>query len=338
MARPGQRRPEGDDWNTLVARYKGGADDRAIAKELGVSAVTVRSWMHDAGVYRDKAPGLKVQGDTIKDCSFEEVLDALTMASKLQCQAIPPFETAIRVDAEAPVVIVWTADWHLGAAGVDYPTFRADVERWVSSAGCLVYCGGDQLDNFVGRIVDHSSSAIPMQREAYRAVIAKLRGKILAMGTGNHDLWSQAAAGIDTAGDMARQCKIIYTGSAGAIKLRLGKQVYHIYRSHKMAGNSYLNDAHSMMRYCREHGRQPYRVIIREHVHRAVCREWDYDGHQIWLVGAGTYKTQDEYARGLGHSPGIAYSPGLVFWPDRDRIAGFRDYREALEFRDALLR
>ena len=242
-----------------------------------------------------------------------------------------PLEVTITIPTLLPIAVVMSADWHLGAIGIDYQSFKTDVPFIQLEEGMHVLVGGDGYQNIIQTSKigsSHNQTPITVQKGLYVLTLQKLIEKIIAISTGNHNYWTALAEGEDWDAELSRRLKVVYLKHFCKINLVVGKMVYPIIRMHKSSFNSRLNLTHSCKR-----NQQLYfpdaRVVVVEHNHVAAIEQYRYNEKECIAIRTGTYATYDDYALQNGFFGAHVANPTVVFYPNEDKIVGFKDMRDA---------
>ena len=81
--------------------------------------------------YRSKCKVLDIPQETVQipDFDWEEQITRMADMDELVAYHMQyPTELSIKIDADKPIAVPATADWHLGAPGVDYKSFKEDIK------------------------------------------------------------------------------------------------------------------------------------------------------------------------------------------------------------------
>ena len=244
-----------------------------------------------------------------------------------------PTEITIHYDTDKPICLVQSADWQLGQFGVDYDSFEPDIEFIVNEPGFYVDVGGDIAQNIIQVSKmgsSHNQTPIPVQLGLTVLTLKKLNqaGKINTIRTGNHTHWSASLTGEDWLGETAKRLRLIYTKHGARVNLIVGKQKYPYMARHIGRFNSSFNATHSNKQEQRLN--YPWaRFTVFEHYHVADMEQYRYDGKECIAIRPGTYATYDDHAQQWGFYGAHVCNPAIVFYPNEDRMIGFKDMREA---------
>lgn len=238
--------------------------------------------------------------------------------------------------AQPVIALAWSADWHLGGQGVDYPALRRDLELIADTPGMYLAVGGDLLDNFIlgqmRAIRDDARAAIPDEWALARLMLEIAADKIVMVVEGNHDKWTQTASGIsyfaDVVGGIA--AKALYDSDEVTASMTVGTWSNVIVKArHKWRGFSEVNPTHGPEKSSRFE--RDFHIGLAAHTHtsgltrqfRMIDPATQQPGTGIALL-AGSYKRYDSYARTLGLPEANASTTVVVVIDSRHRaLVGF---------------
>lgn len=271
--------------------------------------------------------------------SLEEIRNASVVAQRLQAayeESTRQFNLTVNIESDVPVGIVWMSDMHLGSAGVDETRLERDLETIIEAGPKMlrVFIGGDSVDNFIVPSLAHvhrDTATLPprLQQGYFRGVVERLLPQVVAIGSGNHDAWTQKMAGIDTNLAALAGLPVAYTGEECYIDLRVGFENYVIWRKHRPKGATKLNPTGGVQNHFRW-GDRAFDLGVTEHHHTPHMATFDGHGQRRMAITTGSYKTQDEHAREFGHVHGSACAPVTVFFPYRKKILYFDEISDAV--------
>ncbi len=267
------------------------------------------------------------------DATWEEHLAIIKSMDKLVAihQQVPT-EITITYDTDLPIALVHTSDWQLGQFGVDYDSFQRDMETIASEPGLYVDVGGDAWQNIIQATKmgsAHNQTPIPVQLGLTALTLKKIGHKVNTIKTGNHSHWSTSLTGEDWLGEKAKRYNLIYTKHGARINLRVGKQEYPYMARHVGRFNSSFNLTHSNKQEQRLN--YPWaRFTVFEHLHMAAVESYRYAGHECLAIRTGTYAVRDDYAEQWGFYGAHVCNPTIVFYPQEDKMVGFKDMYDAI--------
>lgn len=254
-----------------------------------------------------------------------------------------PLEFRLTLPVSEPIVIAFMSDWHIGSKGCDTQKLRADIDLIASHPRVYAAVGGDPIDNF---IFDKMASAarssfidIQLQWKTFAILVKKLLDSksLLWVSSGNHDAWTQKAAGIDGVLSSLAGVPCIYTGEGGWVHLTIGTVTYTIYRKHRPDGfNSRLNLTHFLKQMLRVELPIPYDIGISEHLHKSDMEHFVWQQLDRVAVACGSYKVKDPWAESIGFYTGGYGVPAVVLFPQERRIIPFLHLRNAVALLDGV--
>jgi hypothetical protein len=295
--------------------------------------------MNQRGVHLEDQEMPEVETDYAlpPDSTWEQHLDAIRGMDKIVAfHKKIPTEINIHYKTKLPIGLVFSADWQLGQFGVDYDAFQSDTETIIPEPGLFVDIGGDAWQNIIQAAKigsSHDQVPIPVQLGLTYLTIKRYQDahKLNTIKTGNHSHWSTALTGEDWLGERAKHLKLIYTKHGARINLKVGDQEYPYMARHIGRFNSSFNLTHTNKQEQRLN--YPWaRFTVFEHTHVAALEQYRYDNKECLAIRTGTYATYDDYAQQWGFYGAHVCNPTVVLFPDVDRIVGFKDMRDGIDF------
>jgi hypothetical protein len=196
--------------------------------------------------------------------------------------------------------------------------------------------GGDAFQNIIQAAKigsSHNQTPVPVQLGLTVLTLKKLSDadSLNTVRTGNHSHWSTSLTGEDWLGEKAKHMKLIYTKHGARVNLIVGNQEYPYMARHIGRFNSSFNETHSNKQEQRLN--YPWaRFTVFEHKHMAAMEQYRYDGRECIAIRTGTYAIYDDYAQQWGFYGAHVANPAIVFYPNEDRMIGFKDFREAIVY------
>ncbi len=287
------------------------------------------------------------------DVSWEERLDIFKKMDKLVAfHQFTPSEISLEIKTNKPIGIVSTADWQLGEPGCDYDSFQRDIETICEADGLYADVGGDTYENLIqASKMGSSMNQIPVApqkalvvqtlkklnpvRVINGVIIIRADTHLLALRTGNHNYWTCNADGEDWERELCNRLNVIYSKHGGMLNLKVGDFVYPILRLHKGNFNSSFNQTHSNRQTQRTQFPQA-RVVVVEHKHIAEMLQYRYADQECVAIRPGTYGVYSDFAQQNSFFGAHVANPTTIFWPNEDRLVGFKDMREAIIYLKAV--
>ncbi len=249
-----------------------------------------------------------------------------------------PSEVTIEIDTAVPVAIIYTADWQLGEPGVDYKSFKADMETIRDTEGVFCEVGGDGYENLIQPSKmgsSHNQIPIAPQRGLFVLTLKELGDKVKVLRTGNHNYWSTLAVGEDWERELCRRLKLLYMKHYGIVNWKIGNMYYKEVAMHKGRFNSSFNPTHSP----KQHQRMDFpdaRIMVVEHNHVADIEQYRYNDQECVAIRTGTYSTYSDYAQQNSYFGATVCNPTVVLYPNEDKIVGFKDFHDAIIYIQSL--
>lgn len=315
----------------------------AAARELGLPRGTLQHRLRLAQSMPRRAE------KRTDDFSVPELPDGQYSYLELKKQRLAIFErrqaadrarrwVPITIRSDAPMALVLMGDPHVDDDGCNWPLLERDTQIIRRTPGMLAGNLGDTQNNWVGRLVRMYMDQSTTKSQAWTLVegwINELKGKLLFLVRGNHDLWSGASDPLNwimrsvPALDQAWQAKM-------ELQYPNGTRV-RIWVSHDFPGHSQYNELHALRRaHLWHHGGAHIIGAGHRHVWGLQQFEDTERGHIVSLVRARGYKTIDRHAEELGHDPQqygasmtVVITPSSP--PDR-RFTWFLDVEEAADY------
>ena len=247
-----------------------------------------------------------------------------------------PFEWVFKIDTDLPVAVCNTADWQGGQHGVDYDQFAADHRAWLETQRLYLMVGGDCYQNIIQPAKmgsSHNQQQISAQRGFYVQSVKPIHevGRLIAIGTGNHNYWTALLTGEDWDMEFARRLGVAYTKHAAIIHIQVGEMDYPFLRLHQGRFNSSFNLTHT----CKQHQRIDFpeaRVVVVEHQHQPAMETYWYNQKQCVAIRTGTYAVYDDRALQYGFFGSRVSNPTVVLYPHEDKIVPFLNQYDAINY------
>lgn len=244
-------------------------------------------------------------------------------------------EVTVQLKDEAPVLVVFISDLHIGHVSTQMKKLREDLTKARHTTGLYVILGGDILDNVTTAKAPRGSHHEQLTNIQYQKYLAEEfveylgPEKIVAMLAGNHDLWSKQSDDFDVIQYLAKRIGCPYLGEFGFVNIELGKASYRLLLAHQFRMASSFNKTHSAKRLMDFTGDAD--AVFVGHRHEAAGEMAKVRGQNRWFAQAGTYLKTTGYSRQLGFMQATAEMPGVVLHPQQSRPIGvFDSFSEGL--------
>lgn len=258
------------------------------------------------------------------EATDEELWQAMEVFQKVLARTRQTDCCEITIHTDKPIGVCHLADLHLGNVGTDHAQVRAHAEVISETDGLYAMLGGDGVDNFVlDKLASAAREDVVRPAVQYRLleyILRLFREKVLAVGDGNHDGWTERLADIAPLHDYVRSWPVVHTSQCGIVRLTVGQVTYVLYRQHKGRFNSAFNLTHTLKRAW-EFGPEDWDIGIGEHHHLPTIEPFYRHGEKKVAIRTGTYKVYDQWARSQGFFGSRVGVPLVILWPDRKKIA-----------------
>ena len=242
------------------------------------------------------------------------------------------------VYSHGPVCHVYSADWHLGGSGVDYPRLFGELELIADTPGMRLVLLGDLVNQFViGRLRqarDNARLAICDEWALVRRALRIAGHKLDACIGGNHDGWAELLIGIDYFREVVASIRpdVLYDADDARVTLQIGDWEIPARFRHKWQGSSIYNDTHGIERAAKWD--QDFLLGVGAHYHRGgLARPFLVGGKHGMAAVLGSYKRNDRYSRRGGFpKPGPDAAVAVMFDEETRTMTGFSNLEMAARF------
>lgn len=231
----------------------------------------------------------------------------------------------ITIKTDKPIAIPFIADQHLGSYEVDYERAERDAKEIADTPNMYTVFGGDSIDNFIKLAISsamlESTTTPSEQLQLLEYYLSLFKGKILAIVSGNHELWLKDMTSFDLYKHIINT-KIIqtYEPYTAKIDLYVNNINYKIMIRHKYRFNSSFNLTHTVKRMY-DMCDYSFDIGIVCHHHRATFEPFEKHSQTRWAVRTGTYKTYDDFASKIGFANAKnEILPTAILYPDQKKI------------------
>lgn len=230
-------------------------------------------------------------------------------------------EQVIHFRQPAPICIAYLSDLHIGGSGVDYRALKRDAEIVAMTPGMYAVFHGDGMDNWIiGKLQGlQRNQAMPYDTETalFASWLNILKGKLLAVVSGNHELWSHKIANLDIVKEALRDTRMLYGKFQVIFDLIVGQAQWKHQVRHKWKYNSIFNPTHGL-EVGWDRGDVDYDIAVGGHTHIGTYfRPFDRHGKRRLAVLTGTYKRLDSFGEELGFKkPQNNGAGAIIYYPD----------------------
>jgi len=241
----------------------------------------------------------------------------------------------ITIKDARPVGLAFFADLHFGNVGTDYERAQRDAEIVAATDGMYAGFHGDGIDNWIlGRLQAQQRAQIvgfEAEKLLFRSWLDILGDKLLWFVSGNHELWTGKASGIDEFREYLRGRLVLYDKHQILVTLKLASSSWRVLVRHKWKWGSVFNDTHGLEVAWERLGID-FDIAVGGHDHRGtLARPFYRHGRKRYALKVGTYKLDGDYGREVGLAEPNGTGCGcMLFWPD-GRLHWSEDLETAAE-------
>jgi transcriptional regulator len=258
----------------------------------------------------------------------DEWLDVFDEAGAVRERvSINELSTTKKIKTDKPIAVCFTSDWHLGSAATDYEALRADLKIIETDPRIFGCVGGDACDNFMPSFKDaeaavHQLQPPQYQRLAFEAMLTPIKHKVIAVVTGNHDLFDTKQTGTDVLYYIFRDMPFSVLPHGGLVTLTVGAIEYKIVWKHQYRYNSSINLFNAHHRLV-DQLLPTADIAVLEHEHNPGIESLEKfefsDRRTVVNIRTGTYKGADSYSM-KRYKAGRPGPQTVILWPDRKKI------------------
>jgi hypothetical protein len=342
------------DFNKVESwdrRQRSGESWREIAFSEGETFDTVRqrvrNWRKKNRPQIPDHPTPQYQNEVPEDLTLDEFVELARRTQKATESVDPIFvNETIKLDADAPVGIIFVSCAHLGSRYVNHAKFVDLLDRVLDIPRLYWFALGDETEGFTG-FFDVASAheqalADPkLQRKMLSLVLDKLaaKNKLLCGFASQHGSdWDRRKRGEDPIKKMYLERGIRYFDGQAYIKLQVGEQTYKLLAAHEFPGNSMYNKNHAQKRAALWKAPNADMVVMGDKHTYAIQKEsvdtleylaGDRPSYMRWLVQVGAAKTGLDPYTIKTWSPAVWEWPIMIFRHDEHKIAQAEDLKMA---------
>lgn len=226
---------------------------------------------------------------------------------------------------DEPVAIAFLSDLHIGSAGVDYETLRADAALVRDTPGMYAVFHGDGVDNWVvsklTQLQRGQALGFDAERLLFESWIDMVAPKLLVWVEGNHDLWTEKLVGVNPNRKHLDQARMLWDRNQCVFTLAHCGFERRVIVRHKWRYNSIFNPTHGMQ-VGWERGDVDYDIAVGGHTHiGTLCHSFYRHGRIRHAILTGTYKHIDVFGEELGlPAPKGRGAGALILTPDGQQL------------------
>ena len=264
----------------VIAAIQMGVGRKRLAKTLGISDIQARRLIQ-----------------LVKSGNIQEALLALSQQKE---ESRPQHFTFAR-DVES-LLLVFVGDQHIGSPNTDTGRVFAEAEHIIKTPEAYIVQLGDVVDNYIVSKLLHlnfdASMSIEAQWQLARRYFELIKDRLIAVVSGNHELWSMKLAGVDLLGSIVPGC--YYDRFDLKLEVRVRSARFRIWARHRWPGQSIYNPTHGQERGARFLD-PSFDIYVGAHTHAGgLYREFVLAGRKRAAIQIGTYKLDDPYGKEKG--------------------------------------
>lgn len=319
-----------------------------IEREHGMEVArrTLTDARHRYGIpAKSKRDAVELHLADQEDLDFDEVIAAvLQMQKAIKHIRRDATEASVTVSNREPYAVAFMGDVHLGDLGTDYEQLLVDMKLIKETENLGLVCGGDYVNNFMKRNKNYNEYEVVQPRIQWQLAeyfFGELEDSLLAVCTGNHDMWSEELTQIDSLYNVLRRINTLYTKHGANLKLNLPGHTYTLKFKHNFRAGSSLNPTHGVKQMVRMDADADVAALFDTHV--GAVEEFIYKEQWRIAIRTGTYKVDDHWAHAAGFE-GNAHPcvPVVIFHPDKRYFQVARSLQQGVDMlewaRDAYAR
>lgn len=314
------------DKKDIISRIQAGESARSVSKSYQCSEKTIRRrytlWTDDPkfSVRGYKRPKKNTTPEISNRIDLSKYSNRFRTSRELKDEIDE--RNYLEMDfGEEPFAIYPCADIHLGNRFCDIENFLKHMDIIDRTDRFWMIWGGDAIDNFIlsgiKTAMMKNPTPIDEQWELLGEIIKTYGSSILAIISGNHELWTQKAAGVDPLKMLTQQTDILYDQAEFFFEFHCGpKQIYKLGIRHKYKYGSNFNLTHTVKRWWEHNSRMDFDIGVICHHHVPDYEIFFKRGSKKLAIRTGTYKLYDSYAKEIGVG-GRSYEcfPCIIFIP-----------------------
>jgi hypothetical protein len=276
------------------------------------------------------------------DVPIEKLLDMAEERSQLRIASYDAHTWfPVKVTDDMPIGIMWFGDPHLDDNGCDWKLLRRHAHLCKTTPGLYGANIGDTTNNWAGRLAALYAKQDASQKTARRfASWLMLDSGIrwLLWLIGNHDQWGDGAEILALMAAKHKTQKIVCHDWEARFVLQFKNGAeFRINAAHDFAGNSMWNPLHGTVKAAKFGDKTD--LLVCGHLHNWAISQWEMaeKGTIPVMIRVKGYKTNDDYARKLGHHEQKEGASILTIIDPRaetkaGRVTAFADVENGVEY------
>ena len=241
----------------------------------------------------------------------------------------------VQIDAERPIAVALTGDWHVGQIGTDHRLLQEHNKMLADQDDLYCIGMGDYTQNAKVRSRPGSSlydAAFPNPDDQLEFALAEMRKlRWLALTSGCHWNFDFQASGRRPLTDICKELDTVCLGNGGVVKIQVGQEEYTFGVRHRYKNESNKNTTNAQKNFDDEYPEdETYDVVALAHLHYPDVQQRHHRGRLKTYVRSGSYYVWDEFGDEIGGYRGQPGVPILVLYPDRHLVLPLMDLEQAL--------
>lgn len=236
----------------------------------------------------------------------------------------------IKIKDTKPIAISFVSDQHIGG-DADYSMMEEDARTIERTDGMVAVLAGDSIDNHIKHwaAVLHSENTPDEQISAFEYYLDMFGESVMAVLSGNHDLWTFNMAGANPIRRIAARRGLIHNDHEFRLILDHQGAEYRVLVRHKARFNSSLNPTHAHKQLYRMGEWRPD-IITLAHLHEPAMEPFMGHGEWRWACRPGSYLVRDPHAETCGYNRAVPTCPSFILYPGTKKIVGFPELADAV--------
>lgn len=313
----------------------GGEELRRRLRDLGLDNADRRK------IWARKQKAREEEGQDTKDIIAEK-WDNLKAVSRTAKKKSPSSLATIDqfTDLDLPILLIFSADWHIGFDRVDYDALDEDLDLIFDTEGAYLGVVGDYMNNAkpqrgsASQLYNAGNNDPDDQHDMFLYKVERFVNDDLLFGIwqGNHDDFDFKESGRKSTERMCRDAGIAYFGHGGAIKLPVGEQTYYGYVKHHIKGSTKSRPSGSglsaFQRMSRPREAAHLDFIVSGHLHENDVHEPKMASGLTALLRCGSYQFHSPFAHEVvGEAETDRGCPSVLLYPDKHECVPFHGSR-----------
>lgn len=282
---------------------------KAAYEATGISRNSLKRGVETArerGLDGPSEPDLILPDFPSDDVPIEKLLDMAEERAELRKASYDAHTWfPVKVRDDRPIGILWFGDPHLDDGGCDWKLLRRHAHLCATTEGLFGANIGDTTNNWAGRLAAlyaKQDASVKTARRYASWFLLDSGIKWLLWLIGNHDQWGDGAEILAMMAAKHKTQKIVTHDWEARFVLQFKNGAeFRINAAHDFAGNSMWNPLHGTVKAAKFGDKTD--LLVCGHLHNWAISQWEMaeKGTIPVMIRVKGYKTNDDYARKLGH-------------------------------------